>query len=57
MQTFAFKKEIMLTETIGNTFGSKTAHSSLGEVMRLDGDHVVLEYLTEFEGADLSYSS
>jgi hypothetical protein len=25
--------------------------------MRLEGDHVMLEYLTEFEGVDLTYAS
>lgn len=57
MGTFAFKKEIALTQTMGDLMGKKTAHSSLGEVMKLEGEHIVLEYLTEFEGADLQYSS
>lgn len=31
-----------------------TAHSSLSETMSLEGDHVVINYDTEFEGADLN---
>lgn len=51
MATFAFKNDFK------SSLGQRAAHSSLSEVMRLDGDHILLEYLTEFEGADLQYSS
>lgn len=53
MQTFAFKKEIKLNDQVGAALGSKTAHSSLSEVMKINKDHIQLEYITEFEGADL----
>jgi Ran GTPase-activating protein (RanGAP) involved in mRNA processing and transport len=49
METFAFKKEIKLSQAWTGT----AAHSSLSEVMKLDGDHVILDYVTTFEGADL----
>ena len=54
METFAFKKDIKLSESIANTFGKTAAHSSLSEVMKLQGDHVVLDYVTTFEGVDLT---
>jgi len=57
MGTFAFKKELELNKHVSNALGKRTAHSSLSEVMRLDGDHVVLDFLTEFEGADLQEAS
>ena len=57
MNTFAFKKDIELNKHVSNVLGRRTAHSSLSEVMRLDGDHVVLDFLTEFEGADLQETS
>lgn len=44
MSSFAFKKEIW--------FGS-TAHSSLSEVMTLEGDYLVIQFMTDFEGSDL----
>lgn len=53
MSTFAFKKEIQLNKVLGETLGSAVAHSSLSEVMKLDGDHITMEYMTEFEGPDL----
>ena len=53
METFAFKKDIKLSESIASTFGKAAAHSSLSEVMKLQGDHVVLDYVTTFEGVDL----
>ena len=31
-----------------------TASSSLGETMTLVGDHIVINYATEFEGAELN---
>ena len=44
MSSFAFKKDLAL---------GAVAHSSLSETMSLEGDHVVINYDTEFEGADL----
>ena len=49
METFAFKKEIKLSQSVAGS----AAHSSLSEVMKLDGDHVILDYVTTFEGVDL----
>lgn len=57
MATFAFKKEIKLNEPIGQMLGTKTAHSSLSEQMKLEGDHIMISYMTEFEGADLRDTS
>jgi hypothetical protein len=45
MSSFAFKKDLAL---------GAVAHSSLSETMSLEGDHVVINYDTEFEGADLN---
>jgi len=45
MASFAFKQEIS---------GGKAAHATMSEAMSLEGDHVVIQYTTEFEGADLS---
>ena len=44
MSSFAFKKEIW--------FGS-TAHSSLSEVMTLEEDYLVIQFMTDFEGSEL----
>lgn len=44
MHSFAFKSEIT---------NSSTAHSSLGETITLEDDHMLLSYHTEFEGKDL----
>ena len=44
MSSFAFKKEIW--------FGS-TAHSSLSEVMSLEEDYLVIQFMTDFEGSEL----
>lgn len=57
MATFAFKKEIVLNKEIGQMLGSSTAHSSLSEQMKLQGDHIVINYMTEFESTDLSTTS
>lgn len=46
MGSFAFKKEV--------TNGSK-AHTTMSETITLDNDYVVMQYLTEFQGADLSH--
>jgi len=53
MATFAFKKDIQLNPHIGEMLGKKTAHSSLSEQMKLEDDHIIINYMTEFEGADL----
>mmetsp|Transcript_10085 Transcript_10085/g.17006 ORF Transcript_10085/g.17006 Transcript_10085/m.17006 type:complete len:394 (+) Transcript_10085:720-1901(+) len=45
MSSFAFKKNLPL--------GAK-AHSTLSETMALEGDHVIINYNTEFDGVDLS---
>lgn len=45
MSSFAFKKDLPM---------GATAHSSLAETMAIEGDHVVINYDTEFEGADLN---
>jgi hypothetical protein len=45
MSSFAFKKDLPM---------GATAHSSLAETMAIEGDHVVISYDTEFEGADLN---
>ena len=45
MSSFAFKKDLAL---------GAVAHSSLSETMNLEGDHVVINYDTEFEGADIN---
>ena len=57
MATFAFKKEIKLNEVMGEALGTKTAHSSLSEQMKLEDDHIIINYMTEFEGADLRETS
>ena len=57
MATFAFKKDIQLTPQIGDVLGKKTAHSSLSEQMKLEDDHIIINYMTEFEGADLRDTS
>lgn len=54
MATFAFKKEIKLDKGLGKVLGTATANSILSDNMKLDGDNVVMEYLTEFEGPDLA---
>merc|ERR1719183_2629247 len=46
MSSFAFKKEW--------AFSKGAAHSSLSETMALKGDHIVVSYMTEFEGKDLN---
>lgn len=48
MRSFAFKKEISY-----GLAGNIVAHSTLSEVMSLDGDHVVISFNTDFEGVDL----
>jgi hypothetical protein len=45
MSSFAFKKDLPM---------GATAHSSLSETMALEGDHVIISYDTDFEGADLN---
>ena len=45
MSSFAFKKDLAM---------GAVAYSSLSETMALEGDHVVINYDTEFEGADLN---
>jgi len=45
MSSFAFKKDLPM---------GATAHSSLSETMNLQGDHVVINYETEFQGAELN---
>lgn len=57
METFAFKKDIKLNEPMGEMFGKKIAHSSLSEQMKLEDDHIIINYMTEFEGADLKETS
>lgn len=57
MATFAFKKDIKLNDAIGEVLGSKKAHSSLSEQMKLEDDHIIINYMTEFEGADLRDTS
>jgi len=57
MATFAFKKDIKLNDAIGEVLGSKKAHSSLSEQMKLEDDHIIINYTTEFEGADLRDTS
>ena len=32
----------------------RTMHSSLSETMQLVGDHIVIDFATEFEGKDLN---
>ena len=44
MSSFAFKKNLPL---------GASAHSSMSETMALDGEHVVINYVTEFDGVDL----
>ena len=46
MSSFAFQTKIPMTDA--------TAHSSLSETMGITGDHITVNYLTEFEGADMS---
>ena len=46
MSSFAFQTKVPMTEA--------TATSSLSETMNLKGDHVLVNYLTEFEGKDMS---
>lgn len=46
MSSFAFQTKVPMTDA--------TASSSLSETMSLKGDHVLVNYLTEFEGADMS---
>ena len=46
MDTFTFKKDIELSEKITNLLGKSAAHSSLSEVIKLEGDHVILDYVT-----------
>ena len=53
MATFAFKRELKLNEKLSDLLGTATAHSSLSEVMKLEGDYVIMEYMTEYEGPDL----
>lgn len=57
MATFAFKKDVNLNKPIGELLGKKTAHSSLSEQMKLEDDHIIVNYMTEFEGADLKETS
>eukprot|EP00356_Strombidium_inclinatum_P013346 CAMPEP_0170482128 /NCGR_PEP_ID=MMETSP0208-20121228/2281_1 /TAXON_ID=197538 /ORGANISM="Strombidium inclinatum, Strain S3" /LENGTH=692 /DNA_ID=CAMNT_0010754929 /DNA_START=16 /DNA_END=2091 /DNA_ORIENTATION=- len=45
MSSFAFKKTMPL---------GTTAHSSLSETMTLEGDNIVINYVTEFTGLDLN---
>ena len=45
MSSFAFKQQLPM---------GATATSSLGETMSLVGDHIVINYATEFEGAELN---
>ena len=45
MASFAFKQKLPM---------GATATSSLGETMSLQGDHIVINYATEFEGAELN---
>ena len=44
MSSFAFKQKLPM---------GATATSTLGETMTLEGDHVVINWATEFEGAEL----
>jgi hypothetical protein len=53
METFTFKKDIELSEKVTNLLGKSAAHSSLSEVIKLENDHVILDYITSFEGVDL----
>lgn len=53
MDSFAFKKDIELSERLTKLLGKSAAHSSLSEVMKLEGDHVKLDYITTYEGVDL----
>ena len=46
MSSFAFQTKVPMTDA--------TASSSLSETMGLTGDHVLVNYLTEFDGADMS---
>ena len=46
MSSFAFQTKIPYTDA--------TASSSLSETMSLSGDHVLINYLTEFEGKDMA---
>jgi hypothetical protein len=48
MASFAFKKEL--------NSGAK-AHATMSEAMSLEGDHVAIQYTTEFEGMDLGVLS
>ena len=48
MRSFAFKKEISY-----GLAGNVTAHSTLSEVMSLEGDHVVISFATDFEAEDM----
>ena len=48
MRSFAFKKEISY-----GIAGDVVAHSTLSEVMSLEGDHIVISFITNFEGIDL----
>lgn len=45
MESFKFTKKIA---------DSKSASSSLSEAMSIKGDHIVLQWLTEYSGKDLS---
>lgn len=45
MDSFQFKKNIDV---------GKAASASLSEQMALKGDHIVLQWLTEYQGKDLS---
>ena len=42
-----------MNEKLQGLLGKTAAHSSLSEVMKLQGDHVILDYITSFEGVDL----
>lgn len=53
MSSFAFKKDIQFNEKVGKALGKSTAHSSLSETMTLTSDHIIVNYMTEYEGRDL----
>jgi len=44
MSSFAFKKNMPM---------GASAHSTMSETMVLDGEHIVVNYVTEFDGIDL----
>jgi len=49
MSSFAFKKDLPL----GMKDDKVIAHSTMSETMNLLGDHVQINYVTEFEGKDM----